>query len=177
MASSSGSGTSSAAVGTGGGKRVRLISGDSEEILVDPEIAKLSTFVKTLLAESNDAIPLPQVRGAVLEKVVEYMKYHSAHPEDTVEIPKPLKSDNLADAVCDWDAKFIDVEVELINEIIQAANYMDIQPLLDLSCAKIASKIKGKTVEEIRKEFHITNDFTPEEEAQVREENRWCEEA
>lgn len=24
--------------------------------------------------------------------------------------------------------------------------------------------------------FNITNDFTPEEEAQVREENRWCEE-
>jgi len=25
--------------------------------------------------------------------------------------------------------------------------------------------------------FHIENDFTPEEEAQIREENRWAEEA
>merc|ERR1719198_1058687 len=31
--------------------------------------------------------------------------------------------------------------------------------------------------EEIRKQFNIVNDFTPEEEAQVREENRWCEDA
>ena len=31
--------------------------------------------------------------------------------------------------------------------------------------------------EEIRATFNITNDFSPEEEAQVREENKWCEEA
>lgn len=28
--------------------------------------------------------------------------------------------------------------------------------------------IKGKSVEEIRKTFNITNDFTPEEEEQIR---------
>jgi S-phase kinase-associated protein 1 len=54
---------------------------------------------------------------------------------------------------------------------------MDIKPLLDLTCAAVASMIKGKTPEEIRKTFNIVNDFTPEEEAQVREENKWCEEA
>lgn len=57
-----------------------------------------------------------------------------------------------------------------------AANYLDIKPLLDLTCATVASMIKGKTPEEIRKTFNIVNDFTPEEEAQVREENKWCEE-
>ena len=36
--------------------------------------------------------------------------------------------------------------------------------------------IKGKTPEEIRKNFNIKNDFTEEEEAQVRKENQWCEE-
>lgn len=36
--------------------------------------------------------------------------------------------------------------------------------------------IKGKTPEEIRKTFNIKNDFTEEEEAQVRKENQWCEE-
>jgi len=45
-----------------------------------------------------------------------------------------------------------------------AANYLDIKGLLDLSCAKIASLMKGKTAEEIRKVFNIPNDFTPEEE-------------
>jgi hypothetical protein len=56
---------------------------------------------------------------------------------------------------------------------VQAANYMDIKPLLDLTCAKVASMIKGKTPEQIRKTFNITNDFTPEEEEAVRAENKW----
>ncbi len=35
--------------------------------------------------------------------------------------------------------------------------------------------IKGKSPEEIRKTFNITNDFTPEEEEQIRRENEWAE--
>jgi S-phase kinase-associated protein 1 len=42
---------------------------------------------------------------------------------------------------------------------------------------QVASLIKGKTPEEIRQPFNSVNDFTPEEEKQVREENKWCEEA
>ena len=40
---------------------------------------------------------------------------------------------------------------------------MDIKPLLDLSCAKIASIMKGKTAEEIRQLFNIECDLTEEE--------------
>ena len=38
---------------------------------------------------------------------------------------------------------------------------MDINPLLELGSTKIASIIKGKNTEEIRKTFNITNDFSP----------------
>jgi S-phase kinase-associated protein 1 len=59
--------------------------------------------------------------------------------------------------------------------LLLAASYLDIRPLQDLCCAKVASLIKGKTPEEIRKNLGIVNDFSPEEEALVREENKWAE--
>lgn len=83
----------------------------------------------------------------------------------------------MSDIVQEWYSTFVNIEQEILFELILAANYMDIKPLLDLTCAKVASMIKGKTPEEIRVQFNIVNDFTPEEEAQVREENKWCEDA
>ncbi|XP_022858853.1 SKP1-like protein 1A [Olea europaea var. sylvestris] len=57
---------------------------------------------------------------------------------------------------------------------IKAANYLNIKSLLDLTCQTVADMIKGKTPEEIRKTFSIKNDFTPEEEEDVRRENAWA---
>ena len=52
--------------------------------------------------------------------------------------------------------------------MFKAANYLDIKGLLDVTCKTVANMIKGKSPEEIRKTFNIKNDFTEEEEAQVR---------
>jgi S-phase kinase-associated protein 1 len=79
--------------------------------------------------------------------------------------------------VPDWDAKFINsLSQDDLFELILAANFLDCKSLLDLACARVASMIKGRSVSEIRSTFNIKNDFTPEEEAQIREENKWLEE-
>lgn len=41
---------------------------------------------------------------------------------------------------------------------------------------RVADMIKGKTPEQIRAEFEIENDFTPEQLEEVRRDNAWCSE-
>uniref|UniRef100_A0A453M755 SKP1 component dimerisation domain-containing protein n=1 Tax=Aegilops tauschii subsp. strangulata TaxID=200361 RepID=A0A453M755_AEGTS len=73
-----------------------------------------------------------------------------------------------------FDAEFIKVDQNTLFDLILAANYLNIKGLLDLTCQTVADMIKGKTPEEIRKTFNIKNDFTPEEEAEIRRENQWA---
>jgi S-phase kinase-associated protein 1 len=154
-----------------------LKSQEGEEFQVPKKIAIQAELIKTMAEGDPDAgsIPLINVKSSVLKKVIEFMKYHADNPSK--EIEKPLKSPNMAEVVSQWDADFVDVDQELLFELILAANYMDLKPLLDLACAKVASMIKGKNPEQIRKTFNIINDFTPEEEAAVIAENKWAEES
>lgn len=48
--------------------------------------------------------------------------------------------------------------------------------LRDVSAAGVASLIRGKSPEEIRRQFNIRCDFSREEREQLEEENAWCEE-
>ena len=57
---------------------------------------------------------------------------------------------------------------------MQAANYLNIKNILDLTCQNVADMIKGKMPEEIRKTFDINNDFTLGEEEEVRRGNQWA---
>ena len=110
-----------------------------------------------------------------MEKVVVFCEHMREHAPP--EIEKPLSSTDMTQVVDQWHADFVNVDQEMLFEVVMAANYLDIKPLLELSCAKVASLIKGKSVQEIRQFFNIENDFTPEEEAQIMEENRWAEES
>ena len=162
-------------------RKVYLVPPEGTKIEVSREVAEMSVLIKEMLADDDDdddaevpEIPLPNVQRDILEKIVEFCNHHVNNP--MAEIEKPLKSNNMAEVLDDaWDAEFIDLDQPTLFNIILAANYLDLPSLLDLSCAKVASMIKGKTPEEIRKTFNIVNDFTPEEEAQVREENKWAE--
>ena len=76
----------------------------------------------------------------------------------------------------EWDQTFMKVDQEMLFKIMLAANYLDIEALLDVGCKTVANMIKGKSTEDIRKIFNIINDFTAEEEEQIRRENEWAEE-
>ena len=145
-------------------KPLTLTSSDGIKVTIDEKSASRSTVVKGLLQDYQEDrdIPMPDVRGDVLKKVVEYLiHYKDSEPR---EIPKPLPSANLIEVTDEWDVNFINaIDLDTTFDMINAANYMDIKPLLDLSCAKVASVMKNKTAEEIRNMFNIECDLTEEE--------------
>lgn len=151
-----------------------LVSGDGQKFKVSTNILSQSGLISVMLENDKDAEELEvlNVNGDILKKVIEYM---TSHATPAPEIEKPLKSSNFSEVVGEADAKFIDVEQETLFNLILAANYMDIKPLLNLGSAKVASMIKGKSPEQIRETFNIENDFTPDEEAKIKEENKWAE--
>lgn len=122
---------------------------------------------------SNAQIPLPNVKSSVLHKVIEFCEYYQK--EEMTAIQTPLKSAKLEDLVQPWYAQYVKVDQVMLFELVTAANFMDIKPLLDLTCLAVSVMIKGKSPEELRKIFNLPDEFTPEEEAQVREENAWAE--
>eukprot|EP00744_Colponema_vietnamica_P000921 GILI01001593.1.p1 GENE.GILI01001593.1~~GILI01001593.1.p1 ORF type:complete len:185 (-),score=75.24 GILI01001593.1:285-773(-) len=157
-------------------QKLKLSSAEGTVFEVESEVAMMSQLVKNMVEDSGveEEIPLPGIKAEVLTKILEYLKHHHANPAR--EIQKPLQSPVFAENVGDWDAAYIDVDQTMLYEVIMAANYLDIKSLLDLSCAKVASMIKDQPPEKIRETFNIVGDFTPEEEAKIREENPWIDE-
>ena len=155
--------------------KVKLLCVDNEEVQVEVSIAEKSVLIKGFIDHSgtDEQILLPNINRAILEKVMEFCKYIVDHREP--EIEKPLRSTDMFKVVEPWYATYINVEQEMLFELIMASNYLEIKSLLELSCAKSASMIKNKSIPEIRKFFNIVNDYTPEEEAQIIEDNKWAE--
>uniref|UniRef100_A0A8I5NMQ8 S-phase kinase-associated protein 1 n=1 Tax=Papio anubis TaxID=9555 RepID=A0A8I5NMQ8_PAPAN len=112
------------------------------------------------------SIKLQSSDGEIFEVDVEIAK-------QSVTIKTMLEDLGMDDEADDDPVPLPNVNATILKK---AANYLNIKGLLDVTCKTVANMIKGKTPEEIHKTFNIKNDFTEEEEAQVRKENQWCEE-
>ncbi|CAM0948430.1 unnamed protein product [Alopecurus aequalis] len=165
-------------------KMITLKSSDGEEFEVEEAVAMESQTIRHMIEDdcADNGIPLPNVNSKILSKVIEYCNKHvlAAKPADGTaastaaasgaDATPPAPAEDLKN----WDAEFVKVDQATLFDLILAANYLNIKGLLDLTCQTVADMIKGKTPEEIRKTFNIKNDFTPEEEEEIRRENQWA---
>ncbi|KAL9683223.1 hypothetical protein QQ045_015042 [Rhodiola kirilowii] len=144
-------------------KKITLLSSDGESFIVDEIVALESQTIKPMVEDdcADNGIPLPNVTSKILAKVIEYCKKHVEAVKDEGGAGDDLKA---------FDCEFVKVDPTTIFDLMMAANYLDINGLLDLTCQTFADKM---TEELFKKIVSIKNDSTPEEEEEVRRENQW----
>ena len=154
-------------------KTLFLISSEGIKEPISLKAALRSQLIKTMLEINPDSNEIQlDIKSDILKKIKEYLEHYEN--EEPLDIERPLPSPNLKECVSEWDYNFIDLDLDMVFDLSLASNKLDIKSLLELTSAKTASIIKGKNTEEIKKDFNITSDFTPDEEQQILEENKWC---
>ncbi|XP_052168169.1 SKP1-like protein 20 [Oryza glaberrima] len=163
---------------------ITLRSCEGQVFEVAEAVAMESQTIRHMIEDkcADTGIPLPNVSAKILSKVIEYCSKHvearggaAAAADGDAPAPAAVEANKaVEDELKTFDSEFVKVDQSTLFDLILAANYLNIKGLLDLTCQTVADMIKGKTPEEIRKTFNIKNDFTPEEEEEVRRENQWA---
>ena len=142
---------------------LELKSSDNKIFEVEELVAVQSETIKSLVEDgcADNVIPLPNVDSKTLELVLDWCKNH---------VDMKLDEEKLKE----YEDKFIEVDQAVLYDLLLAANYLNIKDLLNRACQKVADMMKGKKPEQIRVMFNIVNDFSPEEEEEIRKENLWA---
>ena len=159
------------------GQMVKFKTSDDQDITAPLKTVNRSVTIRGMIEgdfDYNDAIPLPEITKETFDKVLLYLEHIEAG-NASPEIEKPLRSNDMRDVTTEFYANFVDLDDDHVQDLILAANWLDIKDLLALSCAKMGSVIRGLTIPEFRKRFSIVNDFTPEEEAEPFDEAKLAE--
>ena len=150
---------------------ILLISSDNHKIEIDLKSAQKSTLLKKKLQEpskKNPEIQLKTIKYDILKKTVEYLNHYKN--KTAKEIPKPIPSENLNSFLDDWDLEYINnINLDNTFELMNAASDLGIQSLLDLASSKVASILKNKGIEDIRKMFSTGCDLSDKELKQYEE--------
>lgn len=115
-------------------------------------------------AGTDVSIPLPNMTVPVLEQLLTFCRAN-ANPKTEVELIQ-------------WNEQFISGLTKAeISDLVIAANYVDLPPLLTLGCSNLSSSLRGKSTKDMRAILGVQNDWAAEEEETIRKENAWCEDA
>lgn len=158
-----------------------LRSSDGDEVKLPIGNARISGTITGILNDAdvlNTPLDLPNISTTTLNKIIEYVNHYAEappHTDATVVVKRHPYDVPPPPAVSEWDQNFCKDNNDMLVDLIVAANFLDLKPLLNATCKAVADMIQGKTYLEIREMFNIENDFTPEEEKAVRAENEMCE--
>ena len=150
----------------------KLKSEDNQVFEVEVESLKLSKFLMDLIndfPDDEDEITINQVDGKNLKLIVDYLNQYKN--KKIKEIPKPLPSGDLKLYLDEWDYNYINpLSLEESIDLLNAAQSLDINELINLISAKIASEMLIGTVDEVVEKFRLKEEVKEEEKSEIKED-------
>ncbi|CAA7048225.1 unnamed protein product [Microthlaspi erraticum] len=123
-------------------KKIFLRSSDGMIFQVEETVALQSQTIADMVKDDSVShqIRIPNVTGDILEMVIKYCKKHVVASSSSSE--EKLKK---------WDTDFVSkMDRSTLVRMINAAYYLNIKDLFDLTCKNVADRIMAcRTVEEI----------------------------
>ena len=158
-------------------RTVSLRSKEGTLFHVSMEAVCISQLIReTLLDEHGPdnigcVIELTRISNTCLEQVVQFMEHYAKEPMIPISTPiEQLTLDTLVPQ--EWYRTFISSDTNSTFQIVAAANFMAIQPLLDLVTLYISLNIMGKSAEDIRIYLKLPT-LSKEEEELARRDFPW----
>ncbi|KAI1360588.1 s-phase kinase-associated protein 1 [Xylaria arbuscula] len=151
--------------------KVTLISSDNVEIQTSLSAVKKCLTLSTMLEVLDESkttdqpIPVPAVDEETLKAVMEFSEQDFPKLQESVK-EIPARGDEFLTRIIQ--------DRDLFFKLVNAANYLEQDVLLQYTLRKLARKIEGMNVEEMREYLGIENDFTPEQEEEVRRTHAWA---
>ncbi|KAF8366253.1 hypothetical protein PRIPAC_84082, partial [Pristionchus pacificus] len=138
---------------------VSLTSSDGRSFIVDLNIVKHSGTIQGLIENLDESslsehpIPLMNVTGDILEKVIEWLTHHE---NDDVVVETDERSEGTSRSIAQWDEDFMKrLDITGHCDMLKAADYLDIKNLMDTCVDLIGASLKDKDSEQLRAHFGI----------------------
>lgn len=103
--------------------------------------------------EDDTDIDCLRIDGDLLERIIQFCQYYQEEPMITIDVKSKEKLEEIVTQT--RYLTFIQsFDKDQLFRLIQAANYADIKPLLNLSVLALCVKINNKSEDEIRQFFN-----------------------
>ena len=130
---------------------IKLQSSDGEIFTVDAATIEQMVTIQTMIdhedEDSDEVTPVPTVNSKVLEKIIQWTEYHKVDHE---------KTEKMA-----WYTKYFNVGMNYKFEIIIAADYLEVDSLLNESCHNIFINNNLEIIEKAVSNFHNPKVINP----------------
>lgn len=147
----------------GSDSTLTLISSNNVKFNISRAAASISKLLTTVtnnssnnddcsddkMKETHNVIEIHKINSLVLGIIVDFMDFYQQNVMPEIEQPLLHWEQFVENLGYDFYREYTNKSIAELLPIIEAANYMEIDPLLNLTCVSLGSIMKGKTPEQL----------------------------